>query len=68
MLFVAEDAQSLISLSVKNPLNGNILEFTNKMVADASYYTGMIFILRAAIFMMRTGSLRTMSETRFLHI
>ena len=69
ILFVTDEV-SLISIDVTNPFNGNVFQFTNRQLADVSYFTAMIFAARAlknAISGAYFGCAYTISTTKFVN-
>ena len=44
-VFLSENV-SIITLDLTNPATGNSLELTNKQVADATYFSAMIFFAK----------------------
>ena len=63
--FVTDNA-SIVSLDVRNPLNGNMFEITNKQLMHATYFTCMLFFAQSFYSMTTSSQLKTASNTKFL--
>ena len=63
--FVTDNA-SIVSLNVRNPLNGNMFEITNRQLMDATYFTCTLFFAQSFYSMITSSQLKTASNTKFL--
>ena len=63
--FVTDNA-SIVSLDVRNPLNGNMFEITNRQLMDGTYFTCTIFFAQSFHAMATSSKLKTASVTQFL--
>ncbi len=66
VMLVAEE-KSLIKFDVVNPLNGNILQITNKQMADASFFTGFVFLVETLLSIVKTRHGELSVTTRIMY-
>ena len=64
IMFVTDNA-SIVSFNVRNPLNGNTFEITNKHLVDATYFTCMLFFAQSMHAFFNTSQLKTTCNTKF---